>query len=143
MAAATGFSLHPSQFHAGYQRSYDIGPMGQLRLVWRVKSRLDDRVPVGEALNIVPLCPGDPPGDALEGSIIVELRHGRGAEFIVHRTREQISNALLNGVQVKNRQTNGLAVLLRAVLDIHGHIVHQALLHQRTQGGGMVSSFTA
>ena len=69
----------------------------------------------------------------------MELRHSSGAEFIVHRAGEQIGHALPDGSQVKVRQAHGGGVLLRAVLDIHGHIVRQPLLHQRPQGGGMAT----
>ena len=60
------------------------------------------------------------------------LNHG-GAKLVVHPSVKQKGNALPDGHQVQIRDTSGLTVTLRAVFHIHGHIVHQPLLHQSLQ----------
>ena len=60
------------------------------------------------------------------------LDHG-GAEFIIHRAGEQKVLGAGNGGHIQAVHPDGRRIAGRGVLDIHGHPVHQAVLHQLHQ----------
>ena len=121
------------QLHRRDQRPHDIRPALQLCLVRCVKPCPQHGVPVDKALDVVPLRTGDPLGDLPEGIVVMQLRHRRGTELVVHRALQQKGSALPHRRQVKARQSHRGGVFRRAVLDIHGHVVHQSRRHHGPQ----------
>ena len=98
-----------------------------------MEPRPEHRIPVHKALEVVPPGPGQPGADGPEAVPVVELPHHGGAELIVHRPGEEEGDALPEGSQVQAGPPRRLPIPLRAVFDVHGHIVHQPLLHQPAQ----------
>ena len=63
----------------------------------------------------------------------MQLVHHGGAKLVIGIPGHQQFDAAADGGQVQRIEAGGPGVLIRAVLDVHGHVIGQALPQDRRQ----------